>query len=212
MNESPFSPPKTSRHLKVIFLLLALCLGLAVGWGWLFWQRPAALRNLPRGIAQWPLSEKVLPQRMTRPYGMAPVAFEAYIRACNNAGIHPFRIGQTIGDHPRSVGYHKRDGVLNINGERIEYCAAVDLGAFELAEWQRQKFLRALAKQGFAAWYRSGPRWKNGEHIHAIYALLPMKPQLRGQVEEWLSDRRRRRVKPLKWETRLRRRWGLRRF
>jgi hypothetical protein len=145
-----------------------------------------------------------------RPYGMAPQAFSAYLRACREAGISPARIGQTIGDHPRSVGYHKRDGVLKIKGEEIEYSAAVDLAAADLPEWQRQKFLRALAKQGFAAWYRSGPKWKDGEHIHAIYATLPMKPQLRGQVLEWLRDRRISGAKPLKWETQLRRRWHLR--
>jgi hypothetical protein len=139
-----------------------------------------------------------------RPYGMAPQAFEAYLTACRQAGVSPARIGQTIGDHPRSVGYHKRDGIVKVGGETIEYTAAVDLAAFELPEWQRQKFLRALAKNGFAAWYRSGPRWKNGEHIHAIYASLPMKPQLRGQVTEWLRDRRIARQRPYAWETALR--------
>jgi len=140
------------------------------------------------------------PKHMSRPYGMAPIAFEAYVRACTNAGIHPFRIGQTIGDHPRSVGYHKRDGVLNIRGEKIDYCAAVDLGAFELTEEQRRRFLHHLTKQGFASWYRSGEKWRGAEHIHAIYALLPMKPQLEEQVREFMRERRDKGIKPLRWE------------
>ena len=68
----------------------------------------------------------------------------------------------------------------------------------------------ALSRQGFAPFYRRGPKWKDGEHIHAIYALLPMKPQLRGQVNEFLRARRRRGLPRLKWEKKLakvRRRW-----
>lgn len=129
------------------------------------------------------------------------------MRACNNAGIHPWRIGQTLGDHPRSVGYHKRDGVAMLRGQRIEYSAAVDLGTWDLDEARIKRFLEALAQQGFAAFYRSGGKWKGNEHIHAIYALLPMKVQLRGQVRQYLRERRIQGKPRLKWEPKLRRQW-----
>ena len=132
----------------------------------------------------------VRPGTLRRPYGMAPAVFKAYVRACTNAHVHPFRIGQTIGDHPRSAGYHLRDGVLKVDGERIEYTAAVDLGAEDLSDAQRNRLMEALAKQGFVSWWRSGPKWQGNEHIHAVYALIPMKPQLREQVLLWLRERR----------------------
>ncbi|HEX8832977.1 MAG TPA: hypothetical protein VF719_02190 [Abditibacteriaceae bacterium] len=149
--------------------------------------------------------------RMTRPPGMAPVAYEGYLRACAYARVHPFRISQTIGDYPRSVGYHHRDGILRVGNEKIEYTAAVDIATNDLNRAQIDRLVRKLSQQGFAAFYREGPRWKGGEHIHAVYALLPMKPQLRGQVVEFLRDRRIEGARPHRWETRLRRRWGLRR-
>lgn len=119
---------------------------------------------------------------------MVPVAFDAYIRACDRTGIHPLRVGQTIGDHPRSVGYHKRDGVLRLKGNQYEYTAAIDIGTFDLQRPKIDRFVRELSRQGFAVWYRHGPRWKNGEHIHAVYAFLPMKPQLKRQVRQFLRE------------------------
>jgi len=41
---------------------------------------------------------------------MAPPAFAAYLKACEQARINPNRIGQTIGNDPRSKGYHLQDG------------------------------------------------------------------------------------------------------
>lgn len=145
------------------------------------------------------------PSALERPWGMAPEPFRAYIRACNAAQIHPFRIGQTIGDHPRSVGYHKQDGVIEEDGKQFEYCAAVDIGADDLTPARRAFFLEALAKQGFAAWWRSGENWQGDEHIHAIYALIPMKPQLREQVLLWLRERREDDKPRPKWLKKLRR-------
>lgn len=55
------------------------------------------------------------------------------------------------------------------------------------------------ALQGFAAFYRHEGKWKGREHIHAIYALLPMKRQLRGQVREFLAMRRATQKPKLKW-------------
>jgi len=145
------------------------------------------------------------PWGMSRPYGMAPVAFDAYVRACYRTGIHPNRIGQTIGDHPDSVGYHKRDGVVTVKRVKYDYCAAVDLGVPDLTSDKINHFLHELTLQGFACWYRHGGKWSGKEHIHAVYALLPMKPQLRGQVNQFLSERRAAGLKPLVWETKLRR-------
>jgi hypothetical protein len=194
-----------SASRKLGKFLLALCLvgapvGLAVA-GWLY------LARHPEKRAVLPIPQQFLPPaplRLERPYGMAPVAFAAYVRACNNAKIHPFRIGQTIGDHPRSVGYHKRDGVIVVNGQREEYCAAIDLGTWDLEEARINRFVRELGKQGFAAWYRHGPNWKNGEHIHAVYAFLPMKRQLRGQVLSYLREERTV-GRPVRWERKMRR-------
>jgi hypothetical protein len=188
-------------------VVLLIC-GLAVGAAgfWMHLQRNPQLSTLVKLPPQlqperWMPSP---PQRLNRPYGMAPVAFQAYVRACNNAGIHPFRVGQTIGNHPRSVGYHKSDGSIIVDGKKEEYCTAVDLGTFDLDNARIDRFLRELGRQGFAAWYRHGPRWKGGEHIHAVYAMLPMKSQLRGQVLLYLREQRKagRRVA---WERKMRR-------
>lgn len=178
----------------LLVLLVAVCTG-----G--IYLAGVKARLLPSSrIARW-LEQ---PVRAERPYGMAPVAWQAYLRACHQAKIHPFRIGQTIGDAPASVGYHKRDGFLNVRGEKIPYTAAVDLGQSDLSPAKTQAFVDALASQGFAAFYRHTGKWRGHEHIHAIYAFLPMKPQLQLQVAEFLQSRRQagRRVK---WERKLRR-------
>jgi hypothetical protein len=164
-------------------------LALIVGAGWFWWPRG--------GVVRWPPA----PQRLvlTRPYGMAPQAFHAFVRACHGAKIHPWRIGQTIGNHPRSHGYHFKDGSVPYQGEPFDYCAAVDLGTSDLTPRQIEAFLEALAQQGFASFYRHGARWQGNEHIHAIYAQLPMKPQLRRQVRQFLRERRAARKPKLKW-------------
>lgn len=109
-----------------------------------------------------------------------------------------------MGNHPRSAGYHLQDGVVKVRGEKIPYCAAVDLGALDLDRAKTLRFVRELGRQGFAAWYREGPKWKNGEHIHAVYAFLPMKPQLRRQVLLYLREQRGDGT-PIWWEKKLRR-------
>ena len=174
------------------FLLLLSCAGaliLALAIAWRF-------SGLPRPIPQ--------PKPpFLRPSGMAPVAFKAFIQACHVAGVHPFRISQTLGNYPRSKGYHLRDGTLN--GE--DYSAAVDMGVNDLTPHKRTELLEALGRVGFAAWYRSGPRWKNDEHVHAVYAGLPMKPQLQEQVRLWNRERRQSGRKALRWQRSWRRFW-----
>ena len=142
------------------------------------------------------------PPPLTRPYGMAPAAFDGFLRACTRAQVQPRRISQTIGDNPRSVGYHHRDGTLNYRGEKLDYSAAVDLGTQDLTRPQIDKLLEELARQGFAAFYREKGKWKGGEHIHAIYAPLKMKPQLRAQLREWARKRRREKRPVYNWQKR----------
>lgn len=200
---------------RLIFVPLAcgalVALGFGVGAG--LWHAPQL--HLPRlsgtGVISGALNGRAPnlsplgEQRLERPYGMAPEMFRAYVRACNSARVHPWRIGQTIGDHPRSAGYHHKDGTIVEDGVRYDYTAAVDLGGLDLSDARRDKFLEALARQGFAAFWRSGPNWKGGEHIHAVYCLIPMKPQLRAQVIEWLDERRRDEKPRLRWIRKLRR-------
>ncbi len=163
--------------------------------------------------AQWLLSRQGIvtpfhmvrvlpPPPFSRPYGMAPAAFDGFKRACYRAKVQPRRIGQTIGDHPRSVGYHHRDGTVKYRGHRLDYTAAVDIGTQDLTRAQINKLLEELARQGFAAFYREGEKWKGGEHIHAIYAPLKMKPQLRGQLQEWARKRRRENKRIYNWQRR----------
>lgn len=144
---------------------------------------------------------------VSRPYGMAPAAFDGLLRACNNARIHPRRVGQTIGDHPFSAGYHHRDGIVKFRGQRIDYTAAVDLGTTDLERAQIARFLEALAAQGFAAWYREKGQWRGHEHIHAIYGPLRMKWQLQGQMRQWELQRRREGKRRYRWQKRWRRNW-----
>ncbi len=134
---------------------------------------------------------------------MAPVAFKEFVQACNAAQVSPRRISQTLGDNPRSKGYHQRDGV--VKGQ--PYSAAVDLGVDDLTRAKRTELLEALARCGFAAWYRSGPRWESDEHVHAVYAGLPMKSQLQKQVRVWNRERRKRGRKTLRWQKKWRRFW-----
>jgi hypothetical protein len=128
---------------------------------------------------------------------MAPSAFDAYVRACFYAGANPEfladgktrRVGQRIGNAGPSAGYHAKDGDVTVNGKQIPYCAAVDLRTNGMTAAQIKKLLQELARQGFAAWYRFEGKFTNNRHIHAVFAGLPMKQQLRSQVIDFLNDR-----------------------
>jgi hypothetical protein len=117
---------------------------------------------------------------------MHPRAFRAYIRACSEAGINPSgRVVQTIGNAVASVGFHAKDGRL----DGIDYCAAVDLRTRDLNARQVKVLLKQLALNGFAAWYRFEGTFQNNQHIHAVYAALPMKRSLQLQVWDFVNDR-----------------------
>ena len=141
---------------------------------------PLATRMIPLPV------NRIIP--MSQPNGMAPQAFRAYLHACHAAKINPRRVTQTIGDFPLSFGYHFRDGTLTQNGERMDYCAATDVHVIGLNEKQIERWTRELGRNGFAAWYRHGGKWKGGEHIHAVYAFVPMKSQLKRQVKLFLRE------------------------
>lgn len=190
MTKSPCSP-LLRRTLMALVALAALALGVLLTQQSTRWYQSVPLPH-------------VVSQNFLRPYGMVPVAWQAYLRACAATKIHPHRIGQTIGANPNSVGYHKRDGVLQRGNQKIDYTAAVDLGVWDLTPQQINTFLDALATQGFAAFYRHEGKWQSNEHIHAIYAFLPMKPQLQIQIGEFLRERRKAK-KPVQWEKKLRR-------
>ena len=152
------------RVFKRGLLAIGLLAVLIIGATWL----------LPRyGIMTPARVAALVPQLpMTRPYGMAPAAFDGFLRACLRAKVQPRRIGQTIGDHPKSFGYHHRDGTVDYRGQKLDYCAAVDIGTHDLTRAQINRWLEELARQGFAAFYREKGHWMGGEHIHATYRRL----------------------------------------
>lgn len=129
--------------------------------------------------------------KIKRPFGMAVAAFEAYIGACNDAGLKAPRIVQTVGKAKASAGTHHADG---ISGSE-PYCAAVDisvrgfLGLGGYNEKQIRWLLFCMARRGFVGWYRYRGSFANNRHVHAIYVGLPMKPALQFQVRDFLLDR-----------------------
>lgn len=128
---------------------------------------------------------------MTRPWGMLPAAFTAYIQASYEAKINPAgRCIQTIGNAKASKGTHAADGTFPTTAPRGEpYCAAVDLSVRGLTEQQVRAWLAALARNGFAGWYRYTGSFRANKHIHCIYVGCRMKPMLQRQVRDFLNDR-----------------------
>lgn len=103
------------------------------------------------------------------------------------AGVPASRISQTIGTAAASAGYHAQDGTIDGHA----YCAATDLSTSGMTHTEIRALLSRLADGGFAAFYRwpGHDGWPSSEapHIHAIYAAVPMKWQLDGQVNDWLN-------------------------
>ena len=118
-------------------------------------------------------------------WGLAPDASDEL--RC--AGVAASRISQTIGTAAASAGYHAQDGTIDGHA----YCAATDLSTSGLSHTEIRALLGRLADGGFAAFYRRPgyDGWPSDEapHIHAIYAGVPMKWQLDGQVTDWLNGR-----------------------
>ena len=105
------------------------------------------------------------------------------------AGVAASRITQTIGTAPASAGYHLADGTASGRA----YCAAVDLRSRDLSTAQLRALLDRLWSNGFVAWYRQpgSDGWpaSGAPHIHAVFAGVVMKSQLRAQVRDFLIGR-----------------------
>lgn len=130
---------------------------------------------------------------MTRPYGMASAAFDAYISACFAAKINPEhtsvggkRVIQTIGNAVESAGTHQVDGM---DKEGNPYSAAVDLSVrWDLTSAQKNTLQQALWTAGFCAYHRQEPQF-SAEHLHCVYVGVPMKLPLRHQVHDFLAHK-----------------------
>ena len=119
-------------------------------------------------------------------YGVHPEASDRL--RCS--GVDASRITQTIGSAAASAGYHAADGTAEgqplHRGHRSARCATSPAA-------QIRALLERLARNGFAAWYRQPGHdgWPSGEapHIHAVFAGVIMKSQLRAQVRDYLIGR-----------------------
>ena len=139
---TPSHPKKLRKFAAFIALLGCILLGVFGGAALLRFAAPETFQRV---------GMRIVAPRLSRPDGMHPVAFGAFVRACNEARVQPFRIGQMLGDDPRSFGYHRRDGTFRESGARREYSAAVDIGVWDLNETQIARFCRRAGAAGFRA-------------------------------------------------------------
>lgn len=132
------------------------------------------------------------------PTGMTDAQYHAFCDACDEATICPPkfparpRIVQAIGDAKASAGFHHQDGVQ----DGRPYCAAIDVSvkSFQVhgmntARLQIKWFLYHMALHGWAGWYRFTGSFAHNQHIHAVWAGLPMKPALENQIIDFVHDR-----------------------
>jgi hypothetical protein len=105
------------------------------------------------------------------------------------AGVTSSQITQTVGYAAASAGYHAPDGTVDGH----PYTAAVDVSVRGLTQTQIRALLDRMGQNGFAAWYRwpGHDGWPSSEapHIHAVFAGVVMKSQLREQIRDYLSGR-----------------------
>lgn len=105
------------------------------------------------------------------------------------AGVSPSQVTQTVGFAAASAGFHAPDGTVDGHS----YTAAVDVSVRGLSTSQITTLLDRLGQNGFAAWYRNPGHdgWPADEvaHIHAVFAGVIMKAQLRDQVRDYLAGR-----------------------
>ena len=137
--------------------------------------------NDPNRDELWP----DCPERALLARGLHPEASDRL--RC--AGVSANRITQTIGNAAASAGYHAADG--NVGG--VSYTAAVDLRTRGMSTAAIRELLVRLGQHGFAAWYRQpgADGWPANQspHIHAVFAGVRMKSQLRGQVRDFLQNK-----------------------
>lgn len=129
------------------------------------------------------------PRGATRPFGMSPWQYACFKRACLKAKASPSRVVQTIGNARLSAGFHAQDGIAREGQDFYPYSAATDLRTRDLSRPQIRALLSALYDAGFVAWYRYQGTFKVCQHIHMVFAGLPMKPQLRRQIADGVAGR-----------------------
>lgn len=119
--------------------------------------------------------------------GMANIAWAAFCFASKRASIDTEshdnkRIVQTVGDAAASAGFHHADGTL----DGAPYTAAVDCSVRDLNGTQIATWIEELCRVGFAPYYRN---WPDNFHVHAVFAGVPMKPELDGQMADFFAGR-----------------------
>lgn len=120
-----------------------------------------------------------------RPYGMHPLAWALY----RQAGISPWRVGQTIGNALASAGTYCKVGEY----QGHDYGACFDLRVSDLGTATIvQQIVRPLAALGIAAYVRipGHDHWpaSDARHVHCIYAGANMTEQVEHQVKDWLNE------------------------
>ena len=138
---------------------------------------------------------------LKRPNGMSQFAWEAYQAASDAANINiavrpDACVVQAFGDAKLSKGTHLHEprSLQDMTAVRYKlggkfYSAAADLSvkAGGLNHTQIATWIEELCRAGFVAFYRAPPKF--GEHIHAVYAGVPMKPVLQKQCEDFFAGR-----------------------
>jgi len=105
--------------------------------------------------------------------GLDPVASDAL----RKAGFSEDDVSQGLGNAPASKGTHLAE-------PGSKYTAAVDLRTSGKSKQEISAMVERLRAQGFAAWYRD---WSGNEHIHAVYAGIPLKDSLQNQVQSFMQ-------------------------
>jgi hypothetical protein len=105
--------------------------------------------------------------------GLDPVASDAL----RKAGFSEDDVSQGLGNAPASKGTHLAE-------PGSKYTAAVDLRTSGKSKQEINAMVERLRAQGFAAWYRD---WSGNEHIHAVYAGIPLKDSLQSQVQSFMQ-------------------------
>lgn len=131
---------------------------------------------------------------MLRPYGMREDAFRAYVDACYEVKINPNRVMQTIGSAAASAGTHGVDGSFQLkltDGNLVwrEYAACTDIRSKDLTKAQCVNLIRALAKRGFAAYWRYTGSFANNQHFHIIWSACKMKTSVQSQVKDFIDGK-----------------------
>lgn len=105
--------------------------------------------------------------------GLDPLASDALRRA----GLSASDVTQGLGHAAASKGTHEAEP-----GSR--HTGSVDIRTSGRSTAEIKKIVHRLRAQGFAAWYRN---WPGNQHIHAVYAGIPLKGSTSSQVQAFLQ-------------------------